>query len=227
MKHLLQILYAVDPRKIDILNKQWAWPPLCNPITNERSNRFTKISLFGLNTIHCFPLDVADTSQQPAWFFEQVLQVRTCSNLLLVSNTQLVPLVFHPHVQRSLSSCIWLKHSTAPILTLRMAYIGQAWNAHRQFAHTPPAVLTVSWQSATPFSTRHVHHVSCLGVTHESCTATKEEMAHLKAGQWKKKHVLPYSWKHSTLTLIGFTPLETIPPWSKCLEWLTLSPPRS
>ena len=34
-----------------------------------------QISPFGLSTICHFPPDVTDTSQQPAWFFEQVLQV--------------------------------------------------------------------------------------------------------------------------------------------------------
>lgn len=50
---------------------------MCNPVADKRSGRFTQISSFGLNTIRCFPSDVADLSQRPAWFFEDVLQVRS------------------------------------------------------------------------------------------------------------------------------------------------------
>ena len=62
LKHLFQIIYTIDPHKIDILNKQWAWQPFCNSVYNQCAARFTQISLFGLNTIHHFPSDVADTS---------------------------------------------------------------------------------------------------------------------------------------------------------------------
>ena len=37
--------------------------------------------------IHCFPSDVADMSQRPAWFFEQVLQVVSSMHCLLCSLT--------------------------------------------------------------------------------------------------------------------------------------------
>ena len=75
LKHLLRIINAVDPREIDILNERCARHLLGNVVTDKCSDRFTRISSFGLNAIRCFPPDVADTSQRPAWFFEHVLQV--------------------------------------------------------------------------------------------------------------------------------------------------------
>ena len=41
--------------------------------------RFAAVPPFGLDSIRRFPDNVADTTQRPAWFFEDVLQVRHTS----------------------------------------------------------------------------------------------------------------------------------------------------
>lgn len=75
LKYLLQIIYGIDPCRIDILNEWWGPSPSSEHVTDRCTDRFTQISPFGQSTIHQFPPDMADTHQWPAWFFEQVFQV--------------------------------------------------------------------------------------------------------------------------------------------------------
>ncbi|KAF8834278.1 hypothetical protein BDN67DRAFT_992701 [Paxillus ammoniavirescens] len=57
LKHLIRILYSLDPGLIAILNK-----------------RFSLIPSFGINSIHHFPPNVTETRQRAAWHFEDMLQ---------------------------------------------------------------------------------------------------------------------------------------------------------
>ncbi|KAG1832626.1 hypothetical protein DFJ58DRAFT_671044 [Suillus subalutaceus] len=60
MIHLMWLLFAVDPQKIDIINEGIV---------------FQLIPSFGKGSIQWFPKNVSSMKQQVAWHFEDVLQV--------------------------------------------------------------------------------------------------------------------------------------------------------
>ena len=45
LKHLFWIIHAIDPHKINILNKWWAWQPFSNSVYYQCTARFTQILL--------------------------------------------------------------------------------------------------------------------------------------------------------------------------------------
>lgn len=76
LKHLLRIIYASAPARIDVLNHRYAVSIHFKEGTQDYDpDRFTLVPPFG-KTVRRFPDNVADTSQRPAWHFEDVLQIR-------------------------------------------------------------------------------------------------------------------------------------------------------
>lgn len=79
LKHLIRILYCVDPSQIALLNERYAH------IFRSESNvqtyicRYSMIPPFGTNTIRRFPENVADMRQRTARHFEDMLQVSSYS----------------------------------------------------------------------------------------------------------------------------------------------------
>lgn len=76
------MIYAVDPKHIAELNERYATQFNADCKLNDHLfNRFTSVPSFG-QAIRPFPNDVANTSQRPAWHFEDVLQVRLATATL-------------------------------------------------------------------------------------------------------------------------------------------------
>ncbi|KAG2072363.1 hypothetical protein BDR04DRAFT_1013541, partial [Suillus decipiens] len=63
-KHLMTLLYAINPETIIVLNEF-----------------FRLIPSFGRGAIRCFPSSVSDVRHSAAWHFEDVLQVSLSINL--------------------------------------------------------------------------------------------------------------------------------------------------
>ena len=66
--------------------------------------RFTAVPPFRLDSIQCFPDNIADTTQHPAWFFEDVLQVKHTSTSVTQPVTAVILVVRSAHLGRLAAS---------------------------------------------------------------------------------------------------------------------------
>ena len=119
--------------------------------------RFTTVPPFGLDSIQCFPDNVADTTQCPAWFFENVLQVRHTSTSMTQPVTTIILIVCSAHLERLAASYTWWHSSNPTIPSCWMACTSKAENAYWDSLAFLQQAL---WQLGTEM--RRFQHVTCL-----------------------------------------------------------------
>jgi hypothetical protein len=76
LKYLIRILYVISPLHADVFNERQVCSLLPTLPTNDSLLRFILVPPFGQAGICRFPANVAEMSLCPAWYFEDVLQVR-------------------------------------------------------------------------------------------------------------------------------------------------------
>ena len=111
--------------------------------------RFAAVPPFRLDSIQYFPVNIADTSQCPARFFEDVLQVRHTSTSVTQPVTTTILIVCSARLRRLAASYAWWHSSNPTIPSCWMACTSEAEAAYwGQFGTAAASTMTARYRNA-------------------------------------------------------------------------------